>query len=329
MDEAAEWESFFGAMGKYVPRDARLMICQFRGDPNDIEKQNWAAKTYGPGKIDEGANVYVCVSAMKQNERGEYRRRKENFAGGLCLMIDDIGTGAGAKFSMDIISVLPCTALIETSKDNYQAVYMFDCAVTDIGLFERLIKGFIDKQFMGNDPGMAGVNRVFRPPVGVNGKPKHRTANGKQWKVRLASLDADRRYAPEALAAAFGVDLTAPVVNRGMPRGATVDKQDSILAFRNVRKALRQAKMLKTLMADMAGWSQIVCPWTDEHSGAANSGAAIREPNEENGWTGAFRCHHGHCADKGWRHLTEWVAEQDEAILEAANENAGEWEKWQ
>ena len=60
--------------------------------------------------IDEAANIYVCVSAMKKNDRGEFRRRKENFCGGLLLMIDDLGTGKGAKFPLEILEPLPPTA---------------------------------------------------------------------------------------------------------------------------------------------------------------------------------------------------------------------------
>jgi hypothetical protein len=73
------------------------MYCQFRGDPNDDIHGKWRARVLNsPDNVDEQANLYVCVSAMKRNDIGEFRRRKENFSTALCLMIDDLGSGIGA-----------------------------------------------------------------------------------------------------------------------------------------------------------------------------------------------------------------------------------------
>lgn len=313
---------FYNAMKQSVPDEARIMLCQFRGDPNADIKGKWRAYVLNdPGMIDERANVYLCVSAMKQNARGEFRRRKENFAGGLLLMIDDLGTGKGAKFPMSTIEAAPPSALIETSKDNYQAIYFFRELVTDMIKFEALIRAFINAQFLGKDTGMAGVNRVFRPPAGINGKPKH---NG--WEVRLAEWHPTRRYTPEELAAAFNLNIAR--AGPRVPRGATVSKSDNIRAFIKVRDALVAAGMVKRSGSDLAGWSDIQCPWTGEHTGEVDNGAAIREPDEDNAWFGAFKCHHGSCEERGWRDLTQWLAEEQEEIMEYINANAKEWEDY-
>ena len=42
------------------------------------------------------------------------------------------------------------------------------------------------------------------------------------------------------------------------------------------------------------------------------------EPAPENDYYGAFRCHHGHCINRGWADLTEWVNEQSIEELERA-----------
>lgn len=276
--------------------------------------------------IDEYANVYLCVSAMQQNERGEWRRRKENFAGGLLLMIDDLGTGPGAKFPMSVIDALPPTCLTETSPDNFQATYFFSELETDINKFDALIRAFIERKFLGNDTGQAGVNRVFRPPIGINGKEKY-LIDGlpwKPWRVRAERWDPDNRYSIEEIAKAFELSLT---IARPMPKdpgtvaAATADR---IEAFIGVRATLRSAGMIKREDADYSGWIQITCPWTGEHSGAADTGAAIREPAPENEWFGGFRCHHGHCEGRGWRDLTEWLSSQSELILAEINKNAPE-----
>lgn len=313
---------FLNAMALHMPDDARLMACQFRGDPNAEFPGKWRSFPLTSIKqLDNQANIYLTVSAMGRNARGEFRRRKENFAGGLLLMIDDLGDGPASKFPLSTVKQLVPTCLIETSPGNHQAVYMFDRLVTDMALFERLIKGFIAKQFLGKDTGMAGINRVFRPPAGINGKPKH---NG--WHVRSVQENYALRYSPEQIALAFEIDLTPRPINRA-PRGATEDKADLIRAFVDVRTFLRSAGMIKT-EPNLAGWQDVVCPWTDGHTGAVDNGAAIKEPDEENGWHGAWKCHHGSCEGKGWRELTEWVGENQAEILELINGSAATFESY-
>jgi len=75
--------------------------------------------------------------------------------------------------------------------------------------------------------------------------------------------------------------------------------------------------MLKRSHPDPSGWTEISCPWVDEHTNAANNGAGIREPAPENSYFGSFVCHHGSHIDRGWRELTDWVAEQAAEELDA------------
>lgn len=310
-----DFYEFAKAMTQFLPDDAKIMYCQFRGDPNADQRGKWRARVLeNLNLVDEWANVYVCVSAMKRNDRGEWRRRKDNFAGGLLLMIDDLGDGPGSKFPLSIIDPLPPTALIETSPNNMQAVYMFNCLVEDELLMDALIRSFIARQFLDNDTGMAGVNRVFRPPIGVNAKPKY---NG--WKVKLAQWNPENRYSIDQIAQAFDLDL---VKARGRPKDPSIiagAKPDRIRAFVGVRQALGAAGMLKKDNVDMSGWQDVICPWTDNHTGAADTGAAICEPSLDNDWYGGFRCHHGGCKDKSWRVLTEWVAQEAAENLEEIN----------
>lgn len=316
------FDKFYAEMRRFVPEQARILSCQFRGDPNSDIYGKWRARVLNqPSAVDDGANVYLCVSAMQRNEAGEFRRRKENFAGGLLLMIDDIGTGAGAKFPLSIIDPLPPTALVETSPDNYQAIYMFDGLVTDIELFDALISSFIEQQFLAADTGMAGVNRVFRPPIGVNGKPKH-ARDGRLWRVRLASWQPQNRYSVARIAEAFGLNLVKKVsrpIDENLIAGA---KADRIRAFIETRSALRSAAMIKNEEPDRSGWMQIRCPWIDDHTDRADTGAAIRLPADDNGWHGAFRCHHGHCQDNNWRSVTEWLAASQADVLSMVNHTA-------
>lgn len=307
---------FFMAMRKHVPQDARIMMCAFRGDPADDDPGKWRARVLNDiTQIDDRANIYLCVSAMRRNARGEFRRRKENFAGGLCLMVDDLGTGPGAKQPLSTIDKLKPTALIETSPDNYQAVYMFDRLETDEAKFNALIRAFIYGCLLSPaNSGMDGVNRVFRPPAGINGKRKY---GG--WTVRLTDWNPDARYSVERIAEAFELQLEKANPRKFNAASVLANAPERARAFLHVRQTLRAAGMLKQEEPNMAGWQEVTCPWREFHTGGADNGAAIREPEAENEYYGAFRCHHGHCLGKGWRELTDWIDENDAEMIDAVN----------
>ena len=311
------FDDFLTEMRRFLPAQARIMLCQFRGSPEDDIYGKWRARVLsGPEMVDDAANVYLCVSAMQQNSRGEYRRRKENFAGGLLLMIDDIGEGAGAKFPLETIEALEPTAMVETSPGNFQATYFFDRCYDDLDGFDALIRAFIERKFLGQDTGQAGVNRVFRPPVGINGKEKY---GG--WRVRLSDWRPANRYSPEEIAAAFNLRPVRPVER---PRTPFINAPERIRHFAEVRAILRGAGMIKREEADYSGWIQIQCPWLGNHTGCADNGAAIRVPSPENEYYGAFRCHHGSCAGRSWRDVTEWINTEAAENLEKVNAAAGE-----
>lgn len=303
------WKALFELKGNDY-----IVFAQFRGDPNEDARGKWRVRVLRDPErdFDSEANVYVCVSAMRRNARGEIRRRKENFGAGMLLMIDDIGEGTGSKFPPSLLDAARPTAMIETSPGNFQATYLFREPERDIELMDALIRGFIDKQFLGVDPGSGGVNRVFRPPAGINAKPRARG-----WPVRLAEWNGDARYTPTELARAFGIDL---VPRNWQPRTATLDVEETAAAWLALVDLLESADMIKGGGAvDLGGWVQVRCPWTAEHSGRAETGAALRVPAEENGWVGGFRCHHGGCRDRGMRELTDWAAEAAAEVMNDVN----------
>jgi hypothetical protein len=262
---------------------------------------------------------------MKRNSRGEFRRRKENFAGGLLLMIDDIGTGKGSKWPVELLDPLPPTAMIETSPGNFQGIYFFDSLIEDMEEFDALIRAFIQRQFLGVDTGQAGVNRVFRPPAGVNGKPKYAAPDGTPWKVQLTSWNPQYRYSIKEIAKAFSLSL---VRKRAIPKDATMalaSKAGRIRHFLEIKSMLHSAGWMKRSESDYSGWMQMRCPWTHHHTGGVDNGAAIKIPSQENDWHGGFRCHHGHCEQKGWKDLTEWMNEENAEVLEHVNLHAADY----
>lgn len=314
---------FLNEMVPALPADQRAIACGFVGDPNDRPSNAWKPRPWAPGDsipLSPKANGYVCVSTFRVSADGTWRRRREGFAAAHAFMIDDLGT----KLPLSLLDAQPPSALIETSPGNFQAWYFFAEPMTDMRQYAALGEAFIAKHAAGIDPGMAGFNRVGRLPGFVNGKAKY---NG--FVTVLHSLDA-HRYTPEQVAAAFGIDMakqrkTAAALYDELhrPRGIHPTLQAArIDAFRTVYRWLKQRRMMKGDEPDLGDWVPMVCPWKDDHTGGADSGAALRLPHEDNGYHGAFRCHHGHCADKGWRELTDWINDTAAEELAAANEGA-------
>jgi hypothetical protein len=308
-------EDFVAEMYRYVPPELRILKMQFRGDPA-VDADWWAKPlAHNAAVIDDDANVYFTVSAFRKD--GTYRRRKVQFGGGVLLMIDDLGTGSGAKFPRSKIDELPPTALIETSPDNFQAIFMFDRLVTDQAQFNALIDAFVREKFLDQDPGMKGVTRVFRPPFGINGKPKY---GG--WRVRLALWAPQCRYSVEEIAAAFRLDLIPPrsVRRRCVPRSLAANRIDE---FKLVEKELHRLGMVRGVPRDDK--LDIHCPWEGEHSQPKETGAAILAPGADNNWSGGFKCHHGSCEGRGWRDLTDWLADEHAEVLAQINRTAPDW----
>ena len=312
---------YYLAATKYLPIDAGIIYNQFRGDP--AEDANFKPRLLtNLNQLDPQANIYWTVAAMRQNDKGEWRRRKDNFAGGLLLMIDDLGSGPGAKFPLDMISVLAPTALIETSPDNFQAIYMFDTLVEDQREFNALIDAFVRKQFLGNDTGMTGVTRVYRPPAGINGKPKY----GGRFQVRLANFEPQRRYSVNDLCRYYELVLAKRAPKKGFLPLADAVVKDRVETFQRVYKELYRCGMIKG-KADESGWIEMSCPWSDRHTGGVDNGAAIKLPDVSNSYHGAYKCHHGGCAGKEWRMLTDFIAEGDAELMEEINQNHKQFEE--
>ncbi len=320
----SDFTEFFEALKTNCPPEGRVMFSQFRGDPTERVTGMWSAKILNnPDALDEGANVYLCVSAMKKTDAG-WKRRKENFAGGLCLMIDDLGDGPGSKFPVSRIAALPPTALIETSPGNHQAVYIFDKTVRSEKSFNALIDAFVSVQFLNKDTGMKGVTRVFRPPFGVNGKAKYKT-DDKPFQVRLVEWNPNARPSYEQICKAFNL---RPAEKADVPCVVPVKEAEGrVAAFKATARLLMDYGHFIGEDRGDHRFMHIICPWADEHSDRGNTGTGISQPNPENNWYGGFKCWHASCIDKrSWGDLTDYVTETIcvDLLEEANKKGAGQ-----
>jgi hypothetical protein len=310
-------EDFLAALAGDLPDDERLILCGFMGDPETAGVHAWRPRPWRPGKdivLNERANGYSTVASFRRAGDGSFRRRTETFAAGLALMVDDVGTKIPLEAMLDEhgAALLTPTATVETSPGNFQWWYFLDKPERDAGRFDGVIRAFISGKLLGNDPGMSGVTRVGRIPGFVNGKARH-----EGWVCKLHELH-EHRYSIEQLLDAFKLTLNGRrVIKEQLHSSEAIERNR---AYAGVFKFLDQRKMLKKPEPDPSGWCEMTCPWIDDHTGGTDTGAAIREPAPENDYYGAFRCHHGHCADKGWAELTECVNDLAAEELAASNE---------
>jgi len=299
------------ALGEGLDNE-RIILCGFRGDPKAVDKALWRPVAWDGGAIgfEPEDNVYATVSGFRRAPDGSWRRRGELFGAGRALMVDDVGT----KVPREVVAGRVPTYIVETSEGNEQWWYILAEPERDSVRLDALIRAFIAGPLEGRDPGMSGVTRVGRLPGFTNGKP-----SAKGWRTRLLDGgDASLRWSIEDLLLAFDMKLHGrrePLPYRAIPP----DGPDRLAAFNDIRRFLYRSKMIKRIEPDAAGWTNVLCPWADGHSDGDPRGAAIREPSPENQWYGAFRCHHGHCAGRGWRELTEYVGEIVAERLEMRN----------
>lgn len=283
----------------------KFWVTGFSGDPKSVKPWMWGGKGAPPGLpscIHSSHNNYIAVSSFKSGKDGKFHRKKENFGHMHVVMIDDVGTKVPDKR----IALKP-SAMVETSPGNYQIWYFLSVPEPDAEKADRLIKGMIENGLTADatDPGMRGVTRYGRLPVGINGKGKYVEKLGKPFVQRVTIWSPTTRYSIEEIAVAYGVDLAAPTPRnhrisiRKQTSSYTVG-DDAVLALIN-RAGLY-------LEAAQDAMHRIVCPWFQEHTDEDPTGTVYFEPSDENYGRGGFKCHHGHCIDRTIADLSYFLA---------------------
>lgn len=281
-------------------------VTAFPGDPAKAENGMWAGRPAlpFPAFVRGTTNNYIVVSTFTQADDGRFRRRKACFSGLFMVMVDDVGT----KVPFGKLLIEP-TCLVETSPGNYQAWYFLSEPERDRGRAEGLIKGMIANGLTadGSDPGMNGVTRYGRLPVGVNGKAKYVDDAGNPFVQRVAHWAPHVSYSLDAIAAAYSVALDQPLATKPRPmrkaaRLADTNGHNQFIAI------LDAAGLYLEPLDGVSNGHRIVCPWVHEHTDEDPTGTVYFEESEENSWAGGFKCHHGHCQHRTIADLTHFVA---------------------
>lgn len=311
---STEQIEYLTTLQEMVPDGAAIILNQFRGDVSKAPPKAWMAHQFRSlDQLDPLSNIYFTVCACCPLPDGSITKEADSFVAGLVFFVDDVGPGESAKLPMEILDPLPPTALVETSPENYQAIYFFNYPEGNAELLKAMIEGFI-KQVIPRyapgvkDPGMAGINRIYRPPFGVNGKAKYRDENNKPWTVRLARWAPENRYDIPEIVGAFDISIAPP---KPRNRGDSKASAGANAHFEMLMSVVR-AFQPRDLVENREGKTRLhVCPFSEDH-GTRLDGAAVWRPSENNGWTGAFKCSHGDClrpdgTERTWKDFEQKV----------------------
>ncbi len=211
------------------------------------------------------------------------------------MVVDDVGTEGSAKVDPQRLADLglpPPSYRLETSPGNEQWGYLLSVPEENPHRIDAVVNAFVLAGITedGLDPGMKGVTRYVRFPMGSNTKAKYRDKKDNPFTCAMREWDPERRYSIEALAECVGADLGAADVQQ---YGGFVDAAGATGSHADLIQRTEDLGLAK-------GWNskgnlEVTCPWVDGHTDGVDDGAAIlffeKGP--------VFRCHHGHCERRG------------------------------
>ncbi len=289
-----------------LPNDAVPVVAAFREIPGDGD--GW--KVFHPddsrvkrqiGLAAGEFNTYYCIASVALND--PLTRRRDALRAVHVIVLDDVGTGAGAKKTRASIPLMP-SAAIETSSDNFQYVYFLDEPATDLRKVQHLIREMNEGH---GDAGGSMAGKLVRLPVGHNSKPSRLVA-GQPFQVRLTGWEPTKRFALTDIADAFKIDIDSipePLVVTGGGRdlmGAPKhETNDTIFNW------LADNGYCDTDV-DYSGFVNVKCPWSDEHTDT-NIGARYSPygAGGEYRYQRQFVCFHEHCKDRTSSEFAHWV----------------------
>jgi len=268
-------------------------VCSFKEDPYELDNLNlrhyWAGG-HAKNKLAyclQDHNTYFTISQFDLADDGKARRRKDLFNSTYVICFDDVIE----KIDPQKLKDMPEPSyVLETSAGSSQWGYILETPETNQNRVDALLSGLVAAGITesGKDPGMMGVTRYVRLPVGSNTKKKYKTV----FKCKLTTWEPEKTHRLEDLARPFAIDVTnvstaTTKYAKGLPENI-----DPIVPL------LQQTGIFKGKIKPDT--YDIECPWVGEHTGAADSGAAYLSPF-------GFRCHHGSHDDRHFGDLLDYL----------------------
>ncbi len=284
----------------------RAHVTGFREDPGKLEelgrRHYWGGGRYSwwrKENLRDPFNSYFAISVFKDDPRdNRAHRRAELHEATYCVVLDDVGT----KVDPAALSILPPPSWeLETSPGNFQWGFILAEPERDYGRAKALIEGLVARGL--SDPATTDVTRYARLPEGRNTKASC-GLTGFKCRLSLPQNENEswrsRKVWSGEIAEPLGIVLPEP--GTVLRRSQTVKGQkDHLLTL------LEEWGMVRG-EASSEGWWDIECPWVDEHTDRIDSGTAYRSGG--GGDAGAFKCQHGHCAERSRRDLARWVEQK-------------------
>lgn len=328
---AGATRAFTGAGPDYNSAESEAFVKAIFGTTDGVCL--WASKSKAPGFPSDWGHFngksmsrsrtpkacYFGTARMALNSENQLRNRQISFAGLYCLVIDDVGAGAGSKCTLaDLPAELrECASwIIETSPDNHQYGYVLDKPVTDLWQAKQLVRLVYGAGPW--DSGGAMPNKLVRMPCGVNLKAAYRSDEG-FFAVRLVA-DEFFEWTPQELLDASGADVAWSDIEAGSVdkidpqrrRGATAYREGVQYEQQNglVDEGLEWLSTEGWLLSEGEEWHTIRCPWHADHSeGAETAGySPLGVGGELYRHSRGFRCFHSHCADRTIVDFLGWLA---------------------
>lgn len=287
-----------------VQDDAYLWGAAFSAPPEKASRGDWYGEPLTDVALERGIrysdrhfNPFYCVSTFKEGSDGRVHRRMANFVSAHVITMDDIGSGASAKVSWDRVSLEP-SFVIETSPDNCQVGYILSEPCEDMDLFNRMVDALVEQGLAAEaDPGMKGVTRYVRMPFGANTKEKY----GKPFHHVVHGWHPERRYSLKEIKDAYGLKLARPKAVRKKTSEAAIAASDDPFV-----KLFEELGLVQTgELRDGGDFNMldINCPWMHEHTDRETEGTVYMVG-------GGFSCFHGHCVDRTFADVREWLSDQ-------------------
>jgi hypothetical protein len=293
--------AFLSTVFSKTPDGASAWVTGFAEDPHVADRRRWHGRAVVedlPWCIKPHHNNFFAISSFRPGPDGVVHRRKENFAAGHVIMVDDVGT----KTPEHRLELDP-SYLIETSPGNHQAGYLLDPPEADRAKVERLLDELVRSGLArdGTDPGMKGSTRYARLPVGWNSKAKNVERLGSPFVHQIVTWEPGLTYTVDEIAKAYGLDLTPRVIPFHTARTSLRPGAKGILS------RLSAAGLYLGPISGRPGAHRIRCPWLHRHTDRDATGTAYFEPSANNGWSGGFVCLHGHCEHHDIRTLIRFL----------------------